>query len=105
MSNRVLNSLKQNDVEQSEKRKAMIKAVESSVSRILDEKLGEPSISPGFVFPSTAQAQSRIAPLLRQSSVASLQEQILKLLQQGDINAGFEKVRNGQKYVVSLLIS
>ena len=104
MSNRVLNSLKQNDVEQSEKRKAMIKAVESSVSRILDEKLAEPSISPGIVSPSTAQAQSRIGPLLRQSSVASLQEQILKLLQQGDINAGFEKVRNGQKYVVSLLI-
>jgi len=93
LSNRVLNSMKERAKEQSsEQQKAILEAVESTVSRILDEKFANTNVLPGIV--PSAGIQLGATSLLRQTSIASQQEHILKLLQQGDVNAAFQTVSN-----------
>ena len=83
--------MKQNDKEQSEQQKVIVAAVENAVSRILDEKLSSNAL-PNVTPTSIAGVQLGTSSLLRHTSVASQQEQILKLLQLGDVNKAFQIV-------------
>ena len=93
IASRVINSLKPKNKEQLEQQKRLRETVENAVSHILNHKLITASSSlPVAPSTSSTDVQSKTHSLLRRQSVLQQQGQILKLLQEGDINAAFNFV-------------
>lgn len=89
---RLLLSMQQQKDQQFQDQSRMIQdSVKRIVTQVMDEKLASSTVNPASSGPLSSM-QLDGAPLLRQNSVMSQQEQILKMLQQGKVNEAFQGV-------------